>query len=168
MKVGLLSFGGGYCMIGILKEEVVNNKKWMSIDEFIEIVAIAEMTPGPIAINMATYVGKKTNGFLGSVFATTGVILPSFTIILLIAIFSNHFFKLKLVKSFIAGILVAIVAQIAKVGITFLKTLKINSLTLIILILSFFGSILLKISTFYIILIAGLISLIIKMVFPKC
>ena len=168
MKVGLLSFGGGYSMIGFLKEEVVNNKKWISLKEFIDIVAIAEMTPGPIAINMATYVGKKTNGFLGSFFATTGVIIPSFILILLIAAFSHNFLKIKSVQSFISGLLLVIVAQIANVGISFFKVIKINTLTIIILFLSFLGSLLLKISPVYIILISGLISLIIKTIFPKC
>ena len=76
-KIGLFTFGGGYAMISQIKEAVVDNHKWLSEDELLEIVAISESTPGPIAINMATFVGYKRKGFLGSAFATLGVVLPS-------------------------------------------------------------------------------------------
>ena len=76
-KLGLFTFGGGYAMIPNIKQVVIEKKKWLTEDEVLEIIAIAESTPGPIAINMATYIGNKQKGFWGSVLATLGVILPS-------------------------------------------------------------------------------------------
>ena len=76
-KLGLLTFGGGYAMIPQIKEIVVEKKKWLNEDEMLELIAIAESTPGPIAINTATYIGYKRKGILGSVLATVGVVLPS-------------------------------------------------------------------------------------------
>ena len=80
-KIGLFTFGGGYAMIPLIQREVVENKKWVTDDEILGIIAIAESTPGPIAINSATFIGYKTCGFFGSLFATIGVVLPSFIII---------------------------------------------------------------------------------------
>ena len=77
-KIGLFTFGGGYAMIAILEREFVEKKKWLEHDEFMDIIAIAESTPGPIAINSSTYIGYKQSGVLGSLFATLGVVLPSF------------------------------------------------------------------------------------------
>ena len=77
-KIGLFTFGGGYAMIPQIKEVVIEKKKWMTDDEMLDIIAIAESTPGPIAINSATYIGYKQNKILGSIFATLGVVLPSF------------------------------------------------------------------------------------------
>ena len=84
-KIGLFTFGGGYAMIPLIQRETVENKGWVTEDDILEIVAIAESTPGPIAINTATFVGSKTRGFWGAFFATLGVILPSFIIIFLIS-----------------------------------------------------------------------------------
>ena len=81
-KIGAFTFGGGYAMIPLIQKEVVENKKWITDDDILEIIAIAESTPGPIAINSATFVGYRTCGFWGAFFSTLGVILPSFGIIL--------------------------------------------------------------------------------------
>ena len=86
-KIGLFTFGGGYAMISLLENELVERKKWLEHDEFMDIVAVAESTPGPIAINCATYVGYKRVGVLGSAFATLGVCMPSFIIIYFISVF---------------------------------------------------------------------------------
>ena len=83
-KIGLFTFGGGYAMIAQIRESIVENKKWLNEDELLHIITIAEATPGPIAINMATYIGYKRKGVLGSTFATLGVIMPSFIIIFII------------------------------------------------------------------------------------
>lgn len=162
LKVGALTFGGGYAMIGILKEEVVEKKKWLNEKEFFEITAIAEMTPGPIAINMATFVGRKFGGFIGAIFATTGVVLPSFLIILTIAIFSGKFLENTYVKSFIYGVIVAIVAQLAKVSFNFIKGIKKTVLTISIFFASLLCALFLNISVFYIILASGLIGIILE------
>ena len=94
-KIGLFTFGGGYAMIPIIEREAVDRKNWISKDEFLDILAIAESTPGPLAINSATFVGYKVCGVLGSVFATLGVVLPSFIII-----FAIFFHPRKTAKNF--------------------------------------------------------------------
>lgn len=81
MKIGAFTFGGGYAMIPLIKREVCDNKQWLNEDDILEVVAIAESTPRPVAINAATFVGSRTAGMLGAVCATLGVVLPSFLII---------------------------------------------------------------------------------------
>ena len=98
-KIGLITFGGGYAMIAVIERELVERKKWITHEEFLDIIAIAESSPGPIAINSATFIGHKVCGFLGSLFATLGVVLPSFTIIFIISLlltnsFQSGFFEL--------------------------------------------------------------------------
>ena len=90
-KIGLFTFGGGYAMIPLIEKEIVDKKKWITGDDILEIFAISESTPGPIAINSATFVGYKTAGFLGALFATLGVVLPSFTIIFILSFFLEKF-----------------------------------------------------------------------------
>ena len=118
-KIGLFTFGGGFAMIPLVKETVVN-KGWLSIDEFTNFIGVCESTPGPIAVNMATYIGSTQAGILGSVFATLGVVLPSFLIILLIASILNNFTKNKYFQSFIKGVKPVIVALISSTGIILL------------------------------------------------
>ncbi len=96
-KIGLFTFGGGYAMIPMLKD-VVTKYNWITLEEFQDFIAVCECTPGPVAINMATYVGFKTNSILGAVIASVGVILPSFIIILLIASILKNFTKYKVVN----------------------------------------------------------------------
>ena len=85
-KIGAFTFGGGYAMLSLLENEFVSKKGWLTKDEFLDMLAIAESTPGPIAINSATFIGYKTAGVLGSTFATLGVVLPSFIIIFVISL----------------------------------------------------------------------------------
>ena len=91
LKIGLFTFGGGYAMIAILKNELIEKKKWLENAEFYDILAIAESTPGPIAINSSTYVGYKLAGIAGAFFATLGVCIPSFIIIYVISVFLSAF-----------------------------------------------------------------------------
>ena len=91
MKIGAFTFGGGYAMIPLIQHEVCDNKHWLNEDDILEVVAIAESTPGPVVINAATFVGSRTAGTLGAVCATLGVVLPSFVIILIIAKFYEKF-----------------------------------------------------------------------------
>lgn len=123
-KLGLFTFGGGYAMIPQLKEIVVEKKKWATIDEVMEIIAIAESTPGPIAINMATYIGFKQNKVLGSLFATSGVVLPSLIIIYLISLFFNEFLALSVVSYAFVGIKCAVAFLILRAGIDMFKKMK--------------------------------------------
>ena len=85
-KIGLFTFGGGYAMIALLEREFVERKQWLSHDEFLDLIVIAESTPGPIAINCATYIGYKVNKGIGAVIATLGMVIPSFSIIYIITI----------------------------------------------------------------------------------
>ena len=123
-KVGLFTFGGGYAMISLLEAEFVTRRAWISHDEFMDVVVIAESTPGPIAINCATYIGYKNGGILGSVFATLGMVVPSFTIIYLISLFFNLFMSLSLVAAAFRGIQVCVVFLIFSAGVNMLKKMK--------------------------------------------
>ncbi len=123
-KIGLFTFGGGYAMISQIKENVVEKNKWLTEDELLQIIAIAEATPGPIAINMATYVGYKRKGSLGSVFATLGVVLPSFIIIFIISMFAEAFKQNEYVKFAFSGIKAAVAFLILKTGINMAKKMK--------------------------------------------
>ena len=91
LKIGAFSFGGGYAMLPLIKKEIIEVHGWLTVTEFIDILAVVEMTPGPIAINSATFLGYKVGGVLGSIVATTAVVLPSFVIILIIAHFLSKF-----------------------------------------------------------------------------
>lgn len=118
-KIGLFTFGGGFAMIPLVKETVVT-KGWLTLDEFTNFIGVCESTPGPIAVNMATYVGSTQAGILGSMLATLGVVLPSFLIILLIASILNNFTKNKYFQGFIKGVKPVIVALISSTGIILL------------------------------------------------
>ena len=98
-KTGLLTFGGGYAMIPILQREVSEKKKWISEMEMLDILAVSESTPGPIAVNTATYVGYEVAGFWGSFFATLGLIIPSFIIIFIISFFYKDFMNWTVVQA---------------------------------------------------------------------
>ncbi len=123
-KIGLFTFGGGYAMIATVRESVVENKKWITEEEFLEIIAIAESTPGPIAINMATFVGYKNKGVKGSVFATLGVVLPSLIIIYAISLFLEPFMKNKVVAYAFDGIKCAVALLILNAGLTMFKKVE--------------------------------------------
>ena len=125
-KIGLFTFGGGYAMISLLENEFVAKRKWLENDEFLNVVAIAESTPGPVAINAATYVGYKLAGFLGSLSATVAVALPSFSIIFLISLFFDAFLSLKYVAYAFDGIQVCVIFLILNAGMKMLLKLERN------------------------------------------
>ena len=124
LKIGAFTFGGGYAMIALLENEFVTKRKWMEKEEFLNMVAIAESTPGPIAINSATYIGFKQAGVLGSVAATLGVVLPSFIIIYVISLFLDTFLTFELVGYAFRGIQAGVVYLILSAGLKMLKGLK--------------------------------------------
>lgn len=124
MKIGMFTFGGGYAMINILDNEFVSKKKWMDSEEFMDLVAIAESTPGPIAINCSTYIGYRKSGFLGALIATLGMCIPSFTVIYLISLFFNNFLEIRWVASAFRGIQVCVVFLILTAGLKMLKKIK--------------------------------------------
>ena len=113
-KIGAFTFGGGYAMIPLIQRETVDNHKWVTEDDILEIIAIAESTPGPIAINSATFVGYRTCGVLGSVAATLGVVLPSFVIIFAISFVLRQFQELKAVQYAFQGIRAGVMALLCK------------------------------------------------------
>ena len=123
-KIGLFTFGGGYAMISILENEFVEKKNWISHDEFMDLIVIAESTPGPIAINCATYIGYKVGKGIGAVVATLGMVIPSFSIIYLISLFFNQFLSITWVSSAFRGIQVCVVFLILSAGLKMLKKMK--------------------------------------------
>ncbi len=124
LKIGAFTFGGGYAMIALLENEFVTKKKWIEKDEFLDMVAISESTPGPVAINSATYLGYKVGGVLGSVLGTLGVVLPSFTIIFLISLFFDQFLTLTYVGYAFRGIQVCVIYLIFTAGLKLMRELK--------------------------------------------
>ena len=123
-KIGLFTFGGGYAMLALLESELVEKKGWLEKDEYLDMVAIAESTPGPIAINCATYVGFKQGGVLGSAAATLGVVMPSFIIIYVISLFLDAFLTLELVSYAFRGIQAGVVYLILSAGVKMLRSMK--------------------------------------------
>ncbi len=124
LKIGATTFGGGYAMIPIIRNDVVDHQKWLSEEELLEILAIAESTPGPIAVNVATYTGYKIKGFWGSVLATLGVVLPSFIIILGISILYNYVKDNPYIAAAFMGIKAAVALLILTAGLRMLKKMK--------------------------------------------
>lgn len=114
LKIGAFTFGGGYAMIPLIQKEVVDKRKWITNDDILEIVAIAESTPGPIAINSATFVGFRICGFWGALFATLGVIIPSFAIIFGISFILKEFQNIKVIRYAFNGIRAGVLALIIK------------------------------------------------------
>jgi len=133
LKIGLFTFGGGYAMIALLENEFVSKNKWIEKDEFLDMVAISESTPGPIAINAATYIGYKSAGIFGSVAATFGVCIPSFIIIYVISLFFDAFLSLTYVAYAFRGIQVCVIYLILSAGLKMLKGLEKNVFNIIIL-----------------------------------
>lgn len=114
MKIGLFTFGGGYAMIPLIQRETVENKKWISDEDILDIVAIAESTPGPIAINAATFVGYRVGGFFGALSATVGIVLPSFAIITAISFALAKFQDVRWIRFAFYGIRAGVLALIVK------------------------------------------------------
>ena len=120
LKIGCFAFGGGYAIIALLENEFISKRKWIDHDEFLDVVAIAESTPGPIAINVATYIGYKLKGVLGAVVATVGMCVPSFVIMYLVSLFYEQFMEITLVSAAFKGIQICVVYLIASAGLKIL------------------------------------------------
>ena len=165
-KIGLFTFGGGYAMISLIEKTFVEKRKYVTIEELLNIISIAEATPGVMAVNSATYIGKKVLGFLGSLFATIGVVLPSFLIILLISFFYEKFIQVEWIGAIISGLMIAVTFLIFRAAIKLFKSAKKDWVSYLLLSLSFTGLLLVKFfkinfSTIYMILIGGAFSLIV-------
>lgn len=120
-KIGLFTFGGGYAMLSIIEDHCVEKRKWITSDEMMNVTVIAESTPGPVAINCATFVGNKQAGIKGAVAATLGVVLPSFIIIYAISMFLNRFLEITVIANAFRGIKIAVGLLILNAGIKMLK-----------------------------------------------
>ena len=169
MKIGLFTFGGGYAMIPLIENEFVTKRSYMTHDEFMNMVAIAESTPGPIAVNSATYIGYKMGRFWGALLATLGVILPSFVIISLISLVINQFLEIELVAAAFKGIQACVVFLILSAGIKMLKKLEKNIFNyivfaIIIILVVCFSIFSISFSSIFYIIIAGVLSLAINMI----
>ena len=169
LKIGLFTFGGGYAMIHLLENEFVSKKKWIEEDEFMDLVAIAESTPGPIAINCSTYIGYKKEKILGAVLATLGMCIPSFTIIFFISLFFNQFLSIGWVASAFKGIQVCVVFLILSAGVKMLKKMKKKPFNLIVMSATFlcmvaFGVFAVSFSSIFYILISGFVGLLIYLI----
>lgn len=166
LKIGLFTFGGGYAMIALLENEFVEKKKYVEKEEFLDMVAIAESTPGPIAINAATYLGYKRMGIMGSLVATVGVIIPSFVIIYAISLFLDAFLSIAWVERAFRGIQICVIYLIFSAGLKMLKSMKktafsvtiVSAVALCMIVLSMFS---VKFSTILYILICGCVGLLV-------
>ncbi len=163
-KIGLFTFGGGYAMIANVREEIVEKNGWISEDEFFQMITIAESTPGPIAINMATYVGHRKKGFFGSALATLGVILPSLVIIYVISQFLDAFMANRYVAYAFLGIKAAVAFLILKAGTDLLRKLPKQWLPLSVFLVIFVLMIIFELlsvnfSSIFLILIGGILGI---------
>ena len=123
-KIGMFTFGGGYAMIALIENECVDNRKWISTDDLSTITAIAESTPGPIAINCATFTGYMQAGMAGAVSATLGIITPSFLIIYIISMFFDNFLEISIIASAFKGIKIAVGVLIFQAAVNMIKKMK--------------------------------------------
>ncbi len=167
LKIGLFTFGGGYAMVVLLEHELVEKKKWIEKDEYYDMLAISESTPGPIAINSATFIGYKLAGFWGSLFATLGVCIPSVVIIFVISLFFDAFLKLTLVQYAFKGIQVCVAYLILSAGVKMIKKLEKNALSITLLSVTLivfvaFSLFAIKFSSIFYILIGAGVSILIS------
>lgn len=163
LKIGAFTFGGGYAMIALLENEFVSKKKWITDKQFIDMTAVAESTPGPMAINSATYIGYEVSGFWGAAVSTFAIALPSFAVIYIISLFFDKFLSLKPVFYAFKGIQVCVVYLILSAGIKLIKKAKKSVFNTVIFSLVTCAMILLSLfsinfSSVYYILICGFIG----------
>lgn len=164
MKIGFFTFGGGYAMISMIENNCVENKKWISHDDMMNVTVIAESTPGPIAINCATFVGYRQAGFLGSLIATLGIVLPSFVVIFLISMYLDNFLEITVIANAFKGIKIAVGILILDAAITMIKKMHKKVLPRAIMACSFAAMLLINIfslnfSSISLMLVAAVISL---------
>ena len=136
-KIGAFTFGGGYAMLPLIQREIVEKRKWITNDDILEVVAIAESTPGPIAVNSATFVGYRTGGFSGALLATLGVVLPSFAVILAISFVLREFESLKAVQYAFSGIRAGVLALVLKALWSMYKQSPKNAVSYALMVIAF-------------------------------
>ena len=163
-KVGLFTFGGGYAMISLIENSCVEKKGWITHDEMMNVTVIAESTPGPIAINCATFVGYKQKGLIGAIAATIGLVLPSFCIIFLISMFLDNFLEIAWIAHAFMGIKIAVGILILDAAIKMIRKMQKKPIPLTIMACAFLAMLLidifaLHVSSITLMLIAAVISL---------
>jgi len=158
-KIGAFTFGGGYAMISIIQKEAVEKKKWVSDEDILDVVAIAESTPGPIAINSSTFIGYKVMGFWGAFFATLGTVLPSFIIISVIAYFLNKFNEYNVVKFAFGGIRAGVFVLIINAFISMYKKSPKGAVAWTIMALAFAGVVLFDLPVIAVLIACAVIGL---------
>lgn len=171
-KLGIFSIGGGPTMLTLLQGELVEKKKWLGNDELMEMTAIAESTPGPIAINLATYLGYKRGGFFGALLSTLGVIITPFTLMFAVSLFLTNLLSVEAVKYAFMGVKVGVVFLLLKVSITLIKGIKKDVFGVIFMTLVLIAMVLITIfavnfSAIYFILLGAVLGLLIYGVIPK-
>jgi len=160
VKIGAFTFGGGYAMIPLIQKEVVERRKWITDKEILEIIAIAESTPGPIAVNAATFIGYKTAGFAGAFLATMGVVLPSFVIIAAVSFVLRQFESLRVVQYAFQGIRAGVLALIVKAFASMYKQCPKNGISYVIAVLAFLLVAVFEINVLAVIVICAVIGLV--------
>lgn len=163
-KIGAFTFGGGHAMIPLIQKEAVENKGWVTDDDILEIIAIAESTPGPVAINSATFVGYRTAGFFGAVCATFGVVLPSFLIILAIAYLMNSFMELEPVQYAFKGINAGVLALLFKALWNMYKKSPKGWVSYVVMAASFLLTSILKVNIFLVIVCCAVFGLVTSLI----
>ena len=171
-KLGIFAIGGGPTMLTLLQGELVEKKGWLSNDELMEMTAIAESTPGPIAINLATYLGYKRGGFFGALLSTLGVVITPFTLMFVISLFLEKFLSFETVKYAFMGVKVGVVFLLLKVSITLIKSLKkdwfgillLTTVTIAMVIITILS---VKFSAIYFILLGAVLGLLVYGIIPK-
>lgn len=166
-KIGFIAFGGGYAIVALLENELISKKKWTTHEEFMDMVGIAESTPGPIAINSATYIGYKKAGILGSLMATLGVCTPCFILMYIVSIFYDFFMANTYIAAAFKGIQICVVYLIANAGLKMLKSISKNVFNILALIITIgcivaFNLYNISFSSIWYILIGGIFSVIIN------
>ena len=164
-KIGLFTFGGGYAMISLIEHACVEQKQWITHDEMMNVTVIAESTPGPIAINCATFVGYKQKGLIGAAAATVGMVLPSFCIIFLISMVLDHFLEIAWIAHAFMGIKTAVGILILDAAIKMIRKMQKKPVPLAVLCCAFIAMLLidlfaLRVSSITLMLIAAVISLV--------
>lgn len=163
-KIGAFTFGGGYAMIPLIQREIVDKKQWATNEDLLDIIAIAESTPGPIAVNAATFIGSKIDGFFGALFATLGVVLPSFITILAVSFAIAQFEHIKIVQYAFTGIRAAVLTLIIRALAAMYKECPKSPLSYIIAAAAFFVAAFTSINTIFIILGCAAVGLAVHLV----
>lgn len=166
-KIGAFTFGGGMAMIPLVQDEVVEKKKWLSNDEMLDMIAIAESTPGVIAVNTATYVGYNIGKFWGSLIATIGVVLPSLVMICVIAYFFDDFLNIPVVSVIFKGIRIGVSVLILNAAIKMYKGIDKTIINYVIILIALTLSLLTSINSIFIILIGAVLGLVTQLILKK-